>query len=61
MGVFDGKYEHLLTCIPLPKVYAVCVYREARRYAEQGTKGTVDFIGLVAVTAPGAGLAHGHH
>lgn len=31
--------------------------RQTRRYGEQGTKGTVHFAGLVAVTAPGTSLA----
>lgn len=53
-------YSHLCMLIwMLPQVYSTCVCGQARRNGEQGAKGTMDFIGLVTVTAPGAGLAHG--
>lgn len=39
-----------------PKVYTLCVWGQAWRYGEQGSKGAVDFTGLVAVAAPGTGL-----
>lgn len=39
-----------------PKVYTLCVQGQAWRYGEQGSKGAVDFTGLVTVAAPGTGL-----
>lgn len=41
---------------PLPQVNAARVRRQAWRHHEQGAKGAVDLIGLVAVAAPWTGL-----